>query len=201
VYRMRPVESRHLYTDLEYDWVYSWDFIYEFTKYRKEFYPYDPLTNSRKEQQLNFFEGEFIVYRFLTKLFEYKRNQKNKYWGWKTLNNLDKYYHLRYRHVLKVIDNIYKYSITGVDTQTGMFTDIDYIFDIDYYKIELNSTWRTYYGHTDRYERYQDITSYENFLFKFVMPFLYTYCDDVKYIEYYMKNIVKWEQIYENLKL
>lgn len=36
-YKMRPLESRHLYTDLEYDWVYSWDWIYEFPNIEKNF--------------------------------------------------------------------------------------------------------------------------------------------------------------------
>ena len=190
-YKMRPLESRHLYTDLEYDWVYSWDWIYEFPKYRREFYPQDPLTNVRGESEINYFEGEYVVYRFLTKLFEYKRNQNNKYLGWKILNRMDSYYNLRYRHVLNVVETIFTHNVTGLEKQTNMFRDIDYFFSTDYYKSESNSTWKLYYGHIDRYERYRDIVSYENFLFKIVMPFLYTYCDDVKYVQYYMKNIGK----------
>lgn len=188
-YKMRPVESRHLYTDLEYDWVYSWDWIYEFPKYRKEFYPGDPLTHIKKDKDINYFEGDYVVYRFLTKLFEYKRNQNNNYLGWKILNNMDKYYNLRYKQVLNVVDIIFNFSITGVENQTNMFRDIDFFFSNDYYKSELSSRWKLYYGHLDRYERYREIVSYEDFLFKVAMPFLYTYCDDTKYIEYYMKNI------------
>ena len=190
-YKMRPVESRHLYTDLEYDWVYSWDWIYEFPKYRKEFFPQDPITNLRGDNEINYFEGEYIVYRFLTKLFEYKRNQNKKYVGWKILNNMDSYYNKRYGTVLSVVDTIFTHNIGGLEKQTNMFRDVDYFFSIDYYLAEKNPTWRLYYGHTDRFERYRDIVSYENFLFKVAMPFLYMYCDDVKYIQYYMKNIGK----------
>lgn len=48
-YRMRFLESRYLYIDLEYEWVYSWDWIYDFLKYRKEFYEDDFIINGRND--------------------------------------------------------------------------------------------------------------------------------------------------------
>jgi hypothetical protein len=52
---------------------------------------------------------------------------------------MDKYYNLRYKQVLNVVDIIFNYSISGVENQTNMFRDVDFFFSIDYYKAELNS--------------------------------------------------------------
>ena len=190
-YKMRPDDSRHLFTDLEYDWVYSWDWIYEFPKYRKEFFPLDPLTNERQNQNINVFEGDVVVYKFLTKLFEYKEYQNKKYMGWTILNQMDSYYNKRYKNVLNVVQSIFTHSITGVEKQTDMFTDIDFRFEFGYYKLENNAKWRLYYSHLNRYEQFGEMASYENFLFKVAMPYLYLYCDDIEFIKYYMKNIGK----------
>jgi len=104
---------------------------------------------------------------------------------------MDRYYHLRYQQVYKVVNTILRDSIGGHDEQTEMFTNINYTFSGGYYEREANRKWRLYYGHLDRYEKYREIATYEDFLFKVLMPYLYNYCEDSKYIKYYMENIGK----------
>jgi hypothetical protein len=102
---------------------------------------------------------------------------------------MDSYYEKRYRHVINLVNDIFNFNISGLGKQTDMFTDMEFFFELGYYISEDDRITQLYHAHENRYEQYRGIATYENFLFKVAMPFLYMYCDDVKYIKYYMKNI------------
>jgi hypothetical protein len=52
---------------------------------------------------------------------------------------MDKYYNLRYRHVIKVVETIFSHSVTGLEKQTNMFTNIDFFFPNHHYRLERNN--------------------------------------------------------------
>jgi hypothetical protein len=49
---------------------------------------------------------------------------------------MDKYYHKRYRHVINTVQFIYSHSISGIEKQTDLFVDIDFRFELGYYRLE-----------------------------------------------------------------
>jgi hypothetical protein len=52
---------------------------------------------------------------------------------------MDSYYNKRYKHVLNVVNIIFNHSISGVYKQTDMFTDIEFFFELGYYRLENNA--------------------------------------------------------------
>jgi hypothetical protein len=53
---------------------------------------------------------------------------------------MDNYYNKRYRHIINVVQTIFTHNIGGIEEQTDMFTDIEFFFDFDYYRLENNTT-------------------------------------------------------------